>query len=33
VRLRIAHFKRNHIPVFGKLIPPFLERPLARVAG
>ena len=33
VRFRIAHFKRNHIPVFGKLIPPFLERPLARAIG
>lgn len=33
VRFRIAHFKRNHIPVFGKLIPPFLEKPLARVMG
>ena len=33
VRLRIAHFKRSHIPVFGMLIPPFLEKPLARLAG
>jgi ubiquinone/menaquinone biosynthesis C-methylase UbiE len=33
VRFRIAHFKRDHIPVLGTLIPPFLERPLSRLAG
>ena len=33
VRFRIAHFKRSHMPVLGLLIPPFLEKPLARVIG
>jgi ubiquinone/menaquinone biosynthesis C-methylase UbiE len=33
VRFRIAHFKRDHIPVLGWLIPPFLETPLSRVTG